>query len=277
MNTKTMLLPINLQLFAEIENVEEKVIEGAELDEEGFEGADHLSEELDEEDKGLTDGEELNVSNEYSDDEEKEEGEEEVEETVEDMDSKTKAIIREKNLNKDLKQKLKDAEEKLSAKEKADGIAKRTKELIDEDQIDEDVAKRKAEREYADSDQVRSLRKEVEDMKFLSLSTQYPDIMNHREEISYLSKRAGMTYEEIYLAKFNKISTAEKKTEAEQAVMHQAKKSVKKGGVAKKSTSKDKTILPDSDEAVYRQVVKDGIKISRAEYAGMHGININRR
>lgn len=283
----SLLIPMDLQLFGislEPDVDPDKNIENMSLeddddiydddDDEGFEGADDIFNDDEPDEDG--EGEELDTSQSYGGSEDDEPEVDDPDEGDDKTDPKTNAIIREKALNKELSKRLAAAEEELAEKMRNDGIKQLAEELVDGG-MDEEAAQKQAEREYARTERELQYEKRIDDLEFRSLAQKYPDIEDYREEIRHLAKRTGMTKEEIYLAKFQRLTRAERRTQAEQEAIYKARQKSKRKSGTKKSTGKDTTVLPPADERIYRMVVKNGHKLTRAEYADMHGINRKRR
>jgi hypothetical protein len=195
----TMLEKINLQLFAD----------------------DELEEELDD----------IELEEDEPDDEEPEEDVEELEPDEEPepekpkKDKVTAAIIREKQANKALRDKLAAYEKEKADREQAEKYSQLKQKLIDNGFTDEE-----AEDRIADRREREELKRELKSIKYGQqadkLASRYPDIHEHLDSFIGIveASKGAITLAELCKAKLDESTTADIRTRAEQEVLLTKKK-----------------------------------------------------
>ena len=200
-------------------------------------------EELEDGDLPATSDDDIIENENDEDDIEEVEGEDDFLEEDDNLDKKTKALIRYKQEAKEAKKKLEELNEQLEGERLKDQESKRVDELK-KTGVSEDIAKNTAKAEM----QSKLYEAKLANYEYSDLKEIYPNITNHRKEIEELiSKYPGMTREELYLAKFSKNANFEVRRNLEAELAY------------KKKISKDKSFVDG--------VVKDkaNVKLTRSE------------
>lgn len=200
-----MLKNINLQLFADPkpENVEEP-------EEESAVSVDEPEEKPEESEEPV---------------EEPEEPEEEPEAKPVKKDKVTNAVIREKQENKKLRERLAALEKEKSDREQESHLA-----TVKQRYIDAGYPEEEAEERARDKMEREELKRELRDIKYNQqidkLAEKYPDIHEHRDSFISLveASKGALTLAELCKAKLDEATTYEIRTKAEQETLLQKQK-----------------------------------------------------
>lgn len=231
---------IDLQLFSDDDLEMEDVFD----DEEVFEDED-LEEEIEDE-------EEL--------DEEPEE-----EEPREPQDKKTKAIIKQKKENKELKRKLQELEDQLQAKELEKETSERIIELTKSGKTTQEATKI-----AKDEVEVKKLRLQLARHEIDNLEASYPGINTFARELAEdKEKLPDFTYEQIYLAKYAKINKYDEKTRLEQELLYKNKEARKKSLSGSNARTSKPITLSKEDERIYQYLRKSNPKMTKKQFVSL--------
>ena len=186
-------MEINLQKFADGEEVE-------------LEEDDEIKEEIEEESK----------------EEVEEETEEEVkeEEPKKSVDKVTAAVIREKQENKKLRDRLATLEKDKADREQAEQDKKTRQRFIDDGLTEEE-----ADSKISDRKEREELKRDLREIKYGQqadkLALKYPSIYEHLDNFIPLveASKGGLTLAELCKAKLDEATTAEIKTKTEQELL----------------------------------------------------------
>ena len=217
------------------------------------------------------------------DDEEELEGEEseeelELEEEVEvpakkagkGVDKKTAALIEQKRLNKELKEKLAIAEANTSKEAQA-----RLDAANDTQEIEALVAKGYGEELAKDIVSQRreqaTSKKVIAQLQFnnslLRLEKTCPGIADHSEEIFELVQKTGFTPQQIWKAQFSHESEFDLVTRTKAETTHRLKSGQgQRSGVVGQKSSNAQVKLSNDEERAYRLLLKSGSKMTRADF-----------
>jgi hypothetical protein len=247
------MIKIDLQHFAK------------EADEEEI---DDIEEEEDVEESEESEEEDTEKESEESEQEESEEIEEPEKETKKpNKDKVTKAIIREKQENKKLRDRLTALEKEKLDREQAEKDSKYRQKLIDDGFSENEADDRVAEKRRNDR-----LEREIRELKYGhqadKLATKYPDIYDHLDSfISVVEASKGsLTLAELCKAKLDETTTHEIKTKTEQEMLLQKQKS--KSKQIKEGENKTPVTIkfsPEDEEAYKFYVAKNPGK-TRKDY-----------
>jgi len=202
---------INLQLFAEGE--EDNDFE--ELEDGGYVGLDEP--EDDDPEDNLDVEHEDNPADEPEDDLDDEHEEEEVEKPA--KDKKTQAIINAKREAKEAKEKARQLEARLAAIEAEKEVAAREKASKAEVDrlIEEGYGEKQAKAIVSQQNELEMIKLDMQKLKLQGMEGQYPGISRHADEIIATHRKANgaLSIEEIYLAKFSKLTDKDIKNKTE--------------------------------------------------------------
>ena len=203
------------------------------------------------------DDEQEELTDEIVEDEEEIQEEEQVEEAIEEeeteeMDSKTRAIIKHKKENASLKKQLAELQNKLLEQETEKQKNERILELTNEGKsVDE--AKKLADKEY----ETLQIKHRLAVLEIERLEDKYPDITLHTNElIQDAGKLPDFTIEQIYLAKYKPKSQYDEKTRLEQEILYKTKEAREKSLEASTSTPTETVKLTASEEKAYNEIKK---------------------
>lgn len=237
------MLDINLQLFAEDDEIE--------LESGGLENPH--DEEVDE----------VEVEEEVEDlDEDEIDLEEESDEEGEHLDKKTKAIIKHKKENKELRKRL---QEVLDAKEQAELEQEKSKRI--NELTREGKTPTEATRIAQDEVEVKELRLQLAKYDIEKLEDKYPGITLHTKQlVNDKSKLPEFTYEQLYLAKYSKTNKYNQKTRLEQELLYKNKEAKSKS-LDSGNSKPPKTIkLSPADERTYLYMKQGKPSLTRKQY-----------
>lgn len=216
------------------------------------------------------------------DESEVEEGDEADEEHVEDdeeipekkagkkVDKKTAALIEQKRLNKELKDKLAIAEANTAKEAQA-----RMDAMNDDQEIESLVAKGYGEELAKDMVAQRreqaSSKKVIAQLQFnnslLRLEKTCPGIADHSEEIFELVQKTGFTPQQIWKAQFSHESEFDLVTRTKAETTHRLKSGQgQRSGVVGQKANKGQAKLSNEDERAYRILLKSGSKMTRNQF-----------
>lgn len=238
---------LKLQMFAEdddVETVEDGDLPGTSEDD-----------IVDDEDKDIDDVE--------VNDDEIDNGEEDyLEDDDEDLDKKTKALIRWKQEAKEAKKKLEEIQEQVEAEKLKDEETKRVEELK-KTGVSEDIAKKTAKAEI----QSKMYEAKLAKYEYSDLEKTYPNIANHKKEIEELrSKYPDMSREELYLAKFYKNASFEQRRTMEAELDYKKRIAKDKSLVDGVSNKKTTVKLTRAETIAYKEVKKFNPNMTKEEF-----------
>lgn len=231
-----MLLPLNLQLFAEEVEDEELF-----LDDDLGEEVEELEEEIEELEEDV-----------------------DLEEDLEDekVDKKTKAIIKHKKENKELKRRLQELEDEKEADALEVERNKMIVELAREGKSSTEATK------IADEKiEVKKLRLQIARLDIDKLETKYPGISLYATQLAEdKAKLPEFSYEQLYQAKYAKQSKYDEKTRLEQELLAKSKEARSKS-LETGTTKNNKTIkLSQEDERVYQHLKNTNKSLTRKQF-----------
>lgn len=237
------MLDINLQLFAEDDEIE---LESGGLESPHNEEVDEV--EFEEEVEDL-DEDEIDLE-----DESDEEGEH--------LDKKTKAIIKHKKENKELRKRLQELEDAKEQAELEREKSKRINELTREGKTPTEAT-----RIAQDEVEVKELRLQLAKYDIEKLEDKYPGITLHTKQlVNDKSKLPEFTYEQLYLAKYSKTNKYDQKTKLEQELLYK-NKAAKSKSLDSGNSKPPKTIkLSPADERTYLYMKQGKPSLTRKQY-----------
>lgn len=237
-----MIKKINLQLFADDEEIDE-----IELEE---------------------DVEEAEAEEEVEGDATDTETEVETEEPVKPKKDKvTAAIIREKQANKALRDKLAMLEKDKADREQADRDRQLKQRLIDDGLTEEE-----AEDRISDRKEREELKRELKSIKYGQqadkLASRYPDIHEHLESFIGIveSSKGAITLAELCKAKLDESTTAEIRTKAEQEALINRQKAKGKQIVTGEDKATGVVKFSPHDEEAYKFYASKNPGKTRKDY-----------
>ena len=235
------MLDINLQLFAEDDEIE---LESGGLESPHDEEVDEV--EFEEEVEDL-DEDEIDL---------------EEDEEVEHLDKKTKAIIKHKKENKELRRRLKELEDAKEQAELEQEKSKRINELTREGKTPTEAT-----RIAQDEAEVKALRLQLAKYDIEKLEDKYPGITLHTKQlVNDKSKLPEFTYEQLYLAKYSKTNKYDEKTRLEQELLYKSK-TAKSKSLDSGNSKPPKTIkLSPADERTYQYMKQGKPSLTRKQY-----------
>lgn len=237
------MLDINLQLFAEDDEIE---LESGGLESPHNEEVDEV--EFEEEVEDL-DEDEIDL-------------EEESDEEGEHLDKKTKAIIKHKKENKELRKRLQELEDAKEQAELEREKSKRINELTREGKTPTEAT-----RIAQDEVEVKELRLQLAKYDIEKLEDKYPGITLHTKQlVNDKSKLPEFTYEQLYLAKYSKTNKYDQKTRLEQELLYK-NKAAKSKSLDSGNSKPPKTIkLSPADERTYLYMKQGKPSLTRKQY-----------
>lgn len=237
------MLDINLQLFAEDDEIE---LESGGLESPHNEEVDEV--EFEEEVEDL-DEDEIDL-------------EEESDEEGEHLDKKTKAIIKHKKENKELRKRLQELEDAKEQAELEREKSKRINELTREGKTPTEAT-----RIAQDEVEVKELRLQLAKYDIEKLEDKYPGITLHTKQlVNDKSKLPEFTYEQLYLAKYSKTNKYDQKTKLEQELLYK-NKAAKSKSLDSGNSKPPKTIkLSPADERTYLYMKQGKPSLTRKQY-----------
>lgn len=236
------MLDINLQLFAEDDEIE---LESGGLESAHDEEVDEV--EFEEEVEDL-DKDEIDLEDEC------EEGEH--------LDKKTKAIIKHKKENKELRKRLQELEDAKEQAELEREKSNRINELTREGKTPTEAT-----RIAQDEVEVKELRLQLAKYDIEKLEDKYPGITLHTKQlVNDKSKLPEFTYEQLYLAKYSKTNKYDQKTRLEQELLYK-NKTAKSKSLDSGNSKPPKTIkLSPADERTYLYMKQGKPSLTRKQY-----------
>lgn len=236
------MLDINLQLFAEDDEIE---LESGGLESAHDEEVDEV--EFEEEVEDL-DEDEIDLEDEG------EEGEH--------LDKKTKAIIKHKKENKELRKRLQELEDAKEQAELEREKSNRINELTREGKTPTEAT-----RIAQDEVEVKELRLQLAKYDIEKLEDKYPGITLHTKQlVNDKSKLPEFTYEQLYLAKYSKTNKYDQKTRLEQELLYK-NKAAKSKSLDSGNSKPPKTIkLSPADERTYLYMKQGKPSLTRKQY-----------
>ena len=237
------MLDINLQLFAEDDEIE---LESGGLENPHDEEVDEVEFEEEVED---IDEDEIDL-------------EEESDEEGEHLDKKTKAIIKHKKENKELRKRLQELEDAKEQAELEREKSKRINELTREGKTPTEAT-----RIAQDEVEVKELRLQLAKYDIEKLEDKYPGITLHTKQlVNDKSKLPEFTYEQLYLAKYSKTNKYDQKTRLEQELLYK-NKAAKSKSLDSGNSKPPKTIkLSPADERTYLYMKQGKPSLTRKQY-----------
>lgn len=237
------MLDINLQLFAEDDEIE---LESGGLENPHDEEVDEVEFEEEVED---IDEDEIDL-------------EEESDEEGEHLDKKTKAIIKHKKENKELRKRLEELEDAKEQAELEQEKSKRINELTREGKTPTEAT-----RIAQDEVEVKELRLQLAKYDIEKLEDKYPGITLHTKQlVNDKSKLPEFTYEQLYLAKYSKTNKYDQKTRLEQELLYK-NKAAKSKSLDSGNSKPPKTIkLSPADERTYLYMKQGKPSLTRKQY-----------
>lgn len=222
----------------------------------------------------------VDVEEEPESDEEEELDEEPAEEELDDepeeepaevkppKDKKTAAIIREKEKNKALKERLAELERKEAEREreKADNVYRKS--LSDKGFSDEEVEEKIELRRRLDRQEAEIKRQRYE-RQAEKLSSKYPEVEEHLDEFIKISEKSGLTLEEVCKAKLGSLTEHEIRTKAEQEALLNSQKAKSKKTVVGEQKSTQGIKFSAADEEAYQFYAKRNPGTSRKAYSAI--------
>ena len=231
-------LPLNLQLFSE-EEEEEFFLDDEEEQEEKEEEKEEEQEEQEEQEEELEDDEQV--------------------------DKKTKAIIKHKKENKELKRQLQELQEKMEANELAKETSTRILELTKTGKTTAEATKI-----ANDEIEVKKLRLQLAKFEIQGLETKYPGISLFARQLAEdKSKLPEFSYEQLYLAKYSKSNQYDEKTKLEQELLYKTKEARSKSLEGSNSKAAKTTKLSAEEERVYQRVKKYNPNMTRKQFKAL--------
>jgi len=183
-------------------------------------------------------------------------------EDEEELDKKTKALIRYKQEAKESKKKLEELQERLQADQLKNDKEKRITELK-KSGVSEDIAERTAEAES----KTKMYETRLAKFEYADLEQTYPNISNHREGIEELKgKYPDLSREELYLAKFSKNASFEKRRNMEAELDYKQRIAKNKSFVEGTESSKANVKLTRAERVAYDEVKKSNPKMTREQF-----------
>lgn len=237
------MLDINLQLFAEDDEIE---LESGGLESPHNEEVDEVEFEEEVED---IDEDEIDL-------------EDEPDEEGEHLDKKTKAIIKHKKENKELRKRLQELEDAKEQAELEREKSKRINELTREGKTPTEAT-----RIAQDEVEVKELRLQLAKYDIEKLEDKYPGITLHTKQlVNDKSKLPEFTYEQLYLAKYSKTNKYDQKTKLEQELLYK-NKAAKSKSLDSGNSKPPKTIkLSPADERTYLYMKQGKPSLTRKQY-----------
>ena len=237
------MLDINLQLFAEDDEIE---LESGGLENPHDEEVDEVEFEEEVED---IDEDEIDL-------------EEESDEEGDHLDKKTKAIIKHKKENKELRKRLQELEDAKEQAELEQEKSKRINELTREGKTPTEAT-----RIAQDEVEVKELRLQLAKYDIEKLEDKYPGITLHTKQlVNDKSKLPEFTYEQLYLAKYSKTNKYDQKTRLEQELLYK-NKAAKSKSLDSGNSKPPKTIkLSPADERTYLYMKQGKPSLTRKQY-----------
>lgn len=239
--TESLLPKLNLQLFGEEEDEE---LESGGLEQEPEDELDDVEDEFEPE-------------------------EDELEDDVEDdadednyLDKKTKAIIKHKKENKELRRKLQELEEEKQAAELEGEKSQIVVELTKQGKSHAEATK------LADGEiEVKKLRLQIARLDIEKLEIKYPGISLYSKELSEdKAKLPEFSYEQLYLAKYANKSKYDEKTRLEQEFMRKTKDAKGKSLEAGSNNKTKQVKLSKEDERVYNYMKQSRPNLTRKKF-----------
>ncbi len=238
--TESLLPKLNLQLFGE----DEEELESGGLEQEPEDELDDVEDEFEPE-------------------------EDELEDDVEDdadednyLDKKTKAIIKHKKENKELRRKLQELEEEKQAAELEGEKSQIVVELTKQGKSHAEATKM-AEGEV----EVKKLRLQIARLDIEKLENKYPGISLYSKELSQdKAKLPEFSYEQLYLAKYANKSKYDEKTRLEQEFIRKTKDAKGKSLEAGSNNKTKQVKLSKEDERVYNYMKQSRPNLTRKKF-----------
>lgn len=235
------MFDLNLQLFAE--DVDDEFI----IESEGLLNP-HNDEEL-EEVVDTTEEEEL-------------EDEIDLEEDDEKVDKKTKAIIKHKKENKELRRRLQELEEEKERVELEKETNSRINELTRQGKTHVEATKI-----AQDETEVKKLRLQLAKYDIEKLEAKYPGIALYSKQLTDdKAKLPEFSYEQLYLAKYAQANKFDEKTKLEQELLYKSREAKSKSLEAANSKGTQTIKLSPADERTYQYMKQGKPTLTRKQY-----------
>lgn len=240
------MLDLNLQLFAE-EDLDDDEFE---IESGGLETPhDEEYEEADEEETDETDedtGDEIDLE---EDDDPK-------------IDKKTKAIIKHKKENKELRRRLQELEESKEQAELEKEASNRINELTRQGKTPTEAAKI-----AQDETEVKKLRLQLAKYDIEKLEAKYPGVTLYSKQLADdKAKLPEFSYEQLYLAKYAKANKFDEKTKLEQELLYKTREAKSKSLEAANSKGTKTIKLSPADERTYQYMKQGKPTLTRKQY-----------
>lgn len=239
--TESLLPKLNLQLFGE----DEEELESGGLELEPEDELDDVEDEFEPEEDELDD-----VEDDADEDEDNH------------LDKKTKAIIKHKKENKELRRKLQELEEEKQAAELEGEKSQRVVELTKQGKSHAEATKM-AEGEV----EVKKLRLQIARLDIEKLENKYPGISLYSKDLSQdKAKLPEFSYEQLYLAKYANKSKFDEKTRLEQEFLRKTKEAKGKSLEAGSNNKTKQVKLSKEDERVYNYMKQSRPNLTRKKF-----------
>lgn len=238
-----MLLPrLNLQLFND--DIED---EDVFLNDDLESTEDELEEELEEEVQDDPEDDDIDLG----------EGEE-----TETLDKKTKAIIKHKKENKELRRQLRELQEQKERDELEKETSKRVIELTREGKSSIEATKI-----ANDEMEVKKLRLQLAKYEIEGLENKFPGISVYARQLAEdKAKLPEFSYEQLYLAKYANSTAYDEKTKLEQELLYKTKAARSKSLDASNTKAQKTVKLSAEDERVYQFLKKSRPNMTRKQF-----------
>lgn len=192
------------------------------------------------------------------------EGADSKEDEAEPTDKKEKKIIALKREIKEANKRIADLERVKAETRIDEQVAEAKQKMLDDGYSEKDVEEfAKLMKENA------TLKQKQDDIEWDSLKNKYPNITKYRDEIqSFRKTLPEASIEDIYLAKFSKLTAYDEKTRIEQETLYKNERSSAKasGNLTGGKNTKPMTRLSASDERAYLEAVKMNPSLTKAKF-----------
>lgn len=244
------MLNLNLQLFAEEDLDDEFEIESGGLEtphDEDYEEA--IEEETDELEDELDDEDADDEADLEEDDDPK-------------IDKKTKAIIKHKKENKELRRRLQELEESKEQAELEKETSNRINELTRQGKTPTEAAKI-----AQDETEVKKLRLQLAKYDIEKLEVKYPGISLYSKQLADdKAKLPEFSYEQLYVAKYAKTNKYDEKTKLEQELVYKNRQARSKSLESSNNKSTKTIKLSPKDERTYQYMKQGQPALTRKQY-----------
>ena len=187
------------------------------------------------------------------------------EDEYEPTDKKTKAIIKQKKENKELKRQLLELQETVQANELAKETSDRILELTRTGKSTTEATKI-----ATDEKEVKKLRLQLSKYEIGTLENKYPGISLFAKQLAEdKAKLPEFSYEQLYMAKYSKATAFDEKTKIEQELLFKTKEARSKSLDASNTKTDKTTRLSADDEKVYQYLKQSRPKLTRKQFLSL--------